>query len=118
MLGSPCGAPIAVAGPLVPGSSIASRAPDATPTAKAARPQPRVSRTWSLAACVTSAGSASTSRVEVKPARRSATVLISDAPVRVGPGEEVDDLGGIALVDHEGAAELDDDLAALVDATR
>src|SRR6478672_914376 len=109
---------MAVAGPVVPGSSIASRAPEATPTANAARPQPSVSRTWSFAATATSGGSASALRVEVKPARRSATVLISDAPVRVGPGEEVDDLGCLALVDHEGAAELDDDLAALVDPAR
>src|SRR3954471_1311289 len=109
---------MAVAGPVVPGSSIASRAPEATPTANAARPQPSVSRTWSLAARATSGGSASALRVEVKPARRSATVLISDAPVRVGPGEEVDDLGGLALVHHERAAELDDHLAALADAAR
>jgi hypothetical protein len=38
----------------------------------------------------------------------------SDGPVGVGLGEEIGGLGRVALVRHEGAAELEHDLAALV----
>src|SRR5919108_479081 len=113
--GRPVRLPITVASSSPPSSSIVLLPSVATSSAVAASPQPSVSSRCSFAAARTSVGTSSRARLVVHSANLHVAVM-SDRPVVVGTWERLRRLGGVALVEHERAPELDHDLAALVHA--